>query len=135
MFEVSALCCRTPDIAKSWQHLYSLVELGQHVTSARVLLSVDVASFDVVVGSQREHDEEDEAKMLHVLSLTLDDQVVTFVQIDQLLDRLLPGHLLLVPCLGLPKLRQSFHDRAVQLDPLLYIRNILEHIESNVDLQ
>ena len=73
--------------------------------------------------------------MLDVLSLTLDDQVVAFVQVDQLLDQLLPGRLLLLARLGLPGLRQSFPDRAVQLDPPLYLRNILEHIELNVDLQ
>ena len=49
VFEVSALRCRIPDIEKSLRHCYSIVELGQHVTSARVLLSVDVASFDATV--------------------------------------------------------------------------------------
>ena len=32
-----------------------------------------------------------------------------FVQVDQLLGRLLPDHLLLVPCLNLPELRQAFY--------------------------
>ena len=73
---------------------------GAHVTSAQVLLSVDVASFDVIASSQREHGEEDEAKMPDVLSRTL--------------GQLLSGHLLVIP-------RTSFHDRAVQLDPLLYL--------------
>ena len=43
------------------------------------------------------------------------DQVVAFVQVDQLLEQLLPGRLLILPCPGLPGLRQSFPDRAVQL--------------------
>ena len=69
--------------------------------------------------------------MLDVLSVTLDDQVVAFVEVDQLL----PGRLLLLPRLGVPELRQSFPDRDVQLNPLLYLRNILEHIEFSVGLQ
>ena len=73
------------------------MELGQRVTFARVLVSVDVASFYVIVGQRREHGEEDEARMLDVLSRTLDDQVEASVRADQLLDQLLPGHLLLVP--------------------------------------
>ena len=110
------------------------MELEQHVTFARVLLSVSVAGFDVTVRLRRELGEGDEAWMLDVLSLTLGDQVEASVQVDQLLDQLHPGRLLL-PCLGLPGLRQSFPDRAVQHDPPLYLRNILEHIESNVDPQ
>ena len=50
---------------------------------------------------------------------TLGDREEVSVQVDQLLGRLLPGHLLLVPCLDLPELRQSFHDHVVQLDRLL----------------
>ena len=52
----------------------SLVELGQHVALARVLLSVDVASFDVIVSSEREHGEEDEGRMHDILSRTPADQ-------------------------------------------------------------
>ena len=52
----------------------SLVELGQHVAPARALLSVDVASFDVIVSSEREHGEEDEARMQDILSRTPGDQ-------------------------------------------------------------
>ena len=66
--------------------------------------------------------------MLDVLCLTLDDRVDAFVQVDQLFDQSFPGRLLLLPCLGLPGLRQSFPGRAVQLDPPLHLRNILELI-------
>ena len=105
------------------------MELEQHEAFARVLLSVSVADFDVTVWLRRELGEGDETKLLDVLFLILDDQVVAFVQRDQLLDPLLPRRLFLLPCLGLPGLRQLFPDRAVQLDPPLYLRNILEHIE------
>ena len=73
--------------------------------------------------------------MLDVLSRTLGDPVESFAQVDQLLNQLLPGRLLLLPRLGLPRLRQSFLDHAIQLDPPLYLGNTIEHIESNVDLQ
>ena len=43
-----------------------------------------------------------------VLSRILGGQVEASVQTSQLLDRLLPEHLLLVPCLDLPALRRSF---------------------------
>ena len=69
--------------------------------------------------------------MLDVLSRTLDDQEEVSVQADQLLGQLHPRHLPFRPYLGLPELRQSYHDRAVQLDLLVYLRNILEHIESS----
>ena len=59
--------------------------------------------------------------MLDVLSRILGDQEEVSVQASQLLGRLLPEHLLLVPCLDLPELRQPFQDRAVELDPLLYL--------------
>ena len=97
------------------------MELGQHVTSAQVLLSVDVADFDVTVCLRRELGEGGEARMPGVLSRNLGDQEKASVQANQLLDRLLPGHLLLVPCLHLPELRQPFHDHAVQPGPLLYL--------------
>ena len=91
------------------------MELEQHVTFARVLLSVSVAGSDVTVRLRRELGEEDEAKMLDVLSLILGDRVEAPVQVDHLLDRLLPGHLLLLPCPGLPELRQSFRGHVVRL--------------------
>ena len=59
--------------------------------------------------------------MQDVPSRTLGDQEEVSVQANQLLDQLHPRHLLILPCLGLPELRQSFHDRAVQLDLLLYL--------------
>ena len=105
--------------------------LEQRVASAQVLLAVDVADFDVVVGLQHELGEEVEAKMLDVLSRTLGGPKEVSVQVDQLLDRLLPTHLFLFPRLHLPEHRQQFLDRAVQLDFLLYPRNILEHIVSS----
>ena len=43
-----------------------------------------------------------------------------FVRANQLLGQLLPRRHLLVPCVDLPELRQS-PDRAVQLDPPLYL--------------
>ena len=73
--------------------------------------------------------------MLDVLSRTLDDQEEVSVQVDQRLGQLLPRHLPFRPCRGLPELRQSYHDRAVQLDLLLYLRNLLEHIESSDGLR
>ena len=69
---------------------------------------------------RRELGEEDEARMPDVLSLTLGERVKASVQVDQLLDQLLPGRLLLLPCLGLPELSQSFPDHAVRLGPLPY---------------
>ena len=65
--------------------------------------------------------------MLDVVSRTLGDRVEASVQASQLLDRLLPEHLLLVPCLDLPELRQSFRGQVVRLGPLLYLWNIPEH--------
>ena len=59
--------------------------------------------------------------MLDVLSWTLGDQEEASVQANLLLGQLLPRHLVLLPCVGRPELRESFHDRAVQLDPLLYL--------------
>ena len=53
--------------------------------------------------------------MLDVLSWTLGDQEEASVQANLLLGQLLPRHLLLLPCVGHPELRQSFYDRAVQL--------------------
>ena len=64
--------------------------LGQHVASAHVLLGVDVASFDLVVGSQRELGEEAEARKLDILFRTLGDQEEVSVPADQLLCQLLP---------------------------------------------
>ena len=55
---------------------------------------------------------------------TLGDQEEVSVQVDQLLGRLLPEHLFLVPCAGLPELRRSLHNHVVQLDRLLYLWNI-----------
>ena len=81
------------------------MELEQHVTSARVVLSVDVAIFDVDVWLIRELGEEDEARMPDVLTRTLGDQVEVSVQADQLLDQLLPG-LLFLPCRDVPELRR-----------------------------
>ena len=69
--------------------------------------------------------------MPDVLSRTLGDQEGVSVQADQLLGQLLPRHHPFRPYLGLPEIRQSYHDRAVQLNILLYLRNILEHIESS----
>ena len=73
--------------------------------------------------------------MLDVVSRTLADRVEAFVQANQLLDRLLPKNLFLVPGLGIPRLRQSFPDRVVRIGPLLYLSNIPEHNESSVGLQ
>ena len=61
------------------------MELGQHKTSARALLSVDVECFVVVGRSQREYDEEDEVRILDVLSRTLGDQEKASVNANQLL--------------------------------------------------
>ena len=57
----------------------------------------------------------------HVLSRTLGDRVEASVQANQLLGQLLPRHLLIVPCLDLPELRQSFRGYVVRLGPLLYL--------------
>ena len=100
-----------------------------------MLLSISVTGFDVTVRLRRELGEEDEARMPGVLSLTLGDRIEASVQVDQLLNRPLPEHLLLVPYLDLPELRQSFRGYVVRLGPLLYLCIIPEHIESNVDLQ
>ena len=60
--------------------------------------------------------------MLDVLSRTLGDQEEVSVLANQLLGQFYPRHLiLLLPCLDLPELRRSFHDRVVQLDPLLQL--------------
>ena len=96
VFQVSALC-RISSIERSWQHSIGLFEIGQHVASAKVLLSVDATRFGVVARSQRGHGEENAAKTLNVLARTV-------------------GHLVLLPRLRLAGLRQSFHRRAVQLD-------------------
>ena len=61
--------------------------------------------------------------MLGALSRTLSCQEEVFVQANQLLGQLHPRHLLLLACLGLGELRQSFHDRAVQLDPLPFLQS------------
>ena len=49
VFEISAVRWRIPGIKMSVQHWYNLEELERHVTFARVLLSVDVASLDFIV--------------------------------------------------------------------------------------
>ena len=59
--------------------------------------------------------------MPDVLSRILGDRVEASVQAGQLLGQLLPGRLLLLPRLGLPGLRRSYHDHAVQFGPLLYL--------------
>ena len=59
--------------------------------------------------------------MLDVLSRILGDRVEASVQADHFLDRLIPEHTLLSPCLDLPELRHSFPDHAVQPGPLLYL--------------
>ena len=63
--------------------------------------------------------------MSGVLSRILDGQVEASVQTSQLLDRLSPEHLLILPRLGLPRLRQSFPDRAVELDPPLDLSTLV----------
>ena len=55
--------------------------------------------------------------MLDELYRILGDRVEVF----ELLDQLLPGRLLLLPCLDLPELRHSFPDHGVQPGPLLYL--------------
>ena len=62
-------------------------------------------------------------------------RVEASVQAIQLLGQLLPGHVLLLPRLGLPGLRQSFRGHVVRLGPLLYLRKTPEPIESSAGLQ
>ena len=56
--------------------------------------------------------------MPDVLFRILGDQVEASVRANQVLGQ---RRILLLPCLDLPGLCQSFPDHAVQLDPLLYL--------------